>query len=533
MARRGLATSGFALGKTVQVLLLAAIAVGLMASGAWASGRVALVVGNGSYATLGTLANPTNDAEDIAATLRGMGFQVTVADNADERGFTELLSNFATAATDADVALFYYSGHGLQYRSENYLVPVDATLENRFSLTHETIPLADILAATSGAHTTLIYIDACRSFPIAGTFLAAANERVTPARGLAPVDNVTSTFIGFSASAGETARDGTGRNSPFTSAMLEELPTPGMDVTEMFNAVSAKVVSSTDGAQKPQSFDGISQDVTLVAEAPQGAAAAGTGTDDGQKAYDDASAIGTIGAYRAYIAHYPGGFYSELAREALSKLEAASDAASASSSEQVADIPPAQPTPPPFQLPTTLPQSLKEANLSYFGSSKETIGSWRISQSNGRCHMVTEALGLTPDGWLSARPWLYFSTAKNGNLVWGSMITANQDDGSDVFQPGTAVAAVVDTDGSTHQVPAVFEGSELQMLSKCDTSNDSYCVDSDGVGQLMAGAALVVTGTIDDGQTGTLAYSIAGYTEAAKRINTLCKATAAYLYGQN
>ncbi|HEX4298654.1 MAG TPA: caspase family protein, partial [Devosia sp.] len=136
MARRGLATSGFALGKTVQVLLLAAIAVGLMASGAWASGRVALVVGNGSYATLGTLANPTNDAEDIAATLRGMGFQVTVADNADERGFTELLSNFATAATDADVALFYYSGHGLQYRSENYLVPVDATLENRFSLTH-------------------------------------------------------------------------------------------------------------------------------------------------------------------------------------------------------------------------------------------------------------------------------------------------------------------------------------------------------------------------------------------------------------
>lgn len=357
---------------------LAALAFVASADAALADRRVALVIGNGTYAELGTLANPTNDAQDIAATLRGMGFQVVEKDNVDERTFTALLSNFATAATGADVALFYYSGHGLQYKSENYLVPVDATLENRFSLTHETIPLADVQAAVSGARTALLYVDACRSFPLAGTFLASANERVAPVKGLAPMEDLPNTFIGFSASAGQTASDGGGRNSPFSTAMLDMLPKAGLDVSTMFNAVTKEVVAATGGAQKPQSFSGLSDNVVLVASA-----AASDGADAGaeERAYRDAAGIGTLGAYRAFIARYPGGFYSELAREAMNKIEATQTPAPPSSTpifENDADR-----SKPPIQIAAVVPP---EASVTLAAAAPDLRGWWvNTSKSANKC----------------------------------------------------------------------------------------------------------------------------------------------------
>ena len=310
------------MGVNVRKMLVAvafgAAAIAASLTPALASGRVALVIGNGNYAELGTLGNPTNDADDIAATLRGMGFQVVAKDNVDGRTFTGLLSDFSTAAADADVALFYYSGHGLQYKSENYLVPIDATLENRFSLTHETIPLADVQAALSGARTALIYIDACRSFPIQGTFLASANERVTPVKGLAPVERIDNTFVGFSASAGQTASDGHGRNSPFTTAMLEMLPKPGLDVGAMFNAVdgAGRILDrrQPEAAKLQRTHDRCDAGGCRHADQLVGARFRRAGLP---------RRLGNrhVGAYRAFVARFPGGFYSELAREALNKLQ--------------------------------------------------------------------------------------------------------------------------------------------------------------------------------------------------------------------
>jgi Caspase domain len=521
-------------GVTLRMIVLAAAfaatLVAVSASGALAEKRVALVVGNASYAALGTLANPTNDADDIASTLRGMGFEVTLAENADERQFTDVLSNFATAADGADMALFYYSGHGLQYSSENYLVPVDATLHNRFSLTHETIALNDVLSAMSSAHTALVYVDACRSFPLTGTFFASPNERVTPVAGLAPVQQVQNTFVGFSASPGQTARDGSGRNSPFTTAMLEELPKPGLDVAAMFSAVAAQVVSSTEGAQKPQSFSGISSDITLVAGASpaQDSAAA----DASERAYRDASAIGTIGAYRAFLARFPGGFYSELAREALNKLDASTPAG---------DVPPAPDTDShavASQLidqfikdVATLPAALKEPDLSYFGPSKERIGDWSIATSKNGCFMFTEATGASPDGWLTYRPWIYFGTVSKSTMVHSALIQSNASGGADLFAGGQVSAAVTRADGSTHAIAARFQGTELRVLVPCAAASDGkYCLDGGSLAEMMQATSLTLAGKTPAGKDAAITYSIAGYGEAAKRINELCKAKAGFLF---
>ncbi|MEP7239821.1 MAG: caspase family protein [Devosia sp.] len=503
----------------MKLAILAAMALCLQAGAALADKRVALVVGNGAYATLGTLANPTNDADDIASTLRAIGFEVTLAEDADEHQFTDALSNFATAADGADVALFYYSGHGLQYASENYLVPVDALLRNRFSLTHETIALNDVLSAMSGAHTALVYVDACRSFPITGTFLAAANERVTPVAGLAPIEQVRNVFVGFSASPGQTARDGSGRNSPFTTAMLDKLPRPGLDVASMFSAVTAEVVSATEGAQKPQSFSGIGADVTLVAGAAPGTDSAAP--DAEERAYRDATAIGTIGAYRAFVARFRGGFYAELAREALGKLEAAAGQPPASDETSAPEV--AAPA-------TSLSPGLKEANFSFFGTGKEKVGSWTISQSNGRCHMYTEAVGVSPAKWLEFRPWANFSVPKGGSVVFHSLFKANRADGTDLLAKGTTVATVTGEDGTSQAVPAMFQKGELAMLSPCD-SGDGLCIDSGGVDALIGGHTLTISGKTAGGTDASVSYDITGYADAARRVDALCKAKVEFLFG--
>jgi uncharacterized caspase-like protein len=528
----------------VLVTAFAALLLAVSSSVAFADRRVALVVGNSHYAALGTLGNPTNDADDIAATLRGMGFAVTEVVDANEQQFTDQLSNFSTAATGADVALFYYSGHGLQYKSENYLVPVDATLGNRFALEHGTISLNDVLTAMQDAHTALIYIDACRSFPIAGTFLASPNERIAPIAGLAPVQNVPNTFIGFSASAGQTAQDGSGRNSPFTTAMLEELPKPGLDVTQMFNSVSAQVVASTSGAQKPESFNGVAATVALVAGGADTQASAGA-SDEEERAYLAAATVGTAGAYRAYISRFPGGYYNELAREALSKLEASS-------------VPPApRPTTSidesgPINLAATsdasvqqlmpqimngrpvsgLPNGLKEASFQAFGPTRETIGAWSIATSGDHCTMYTEARGLMPPGWLSYRPWLDFGTSTGSRLVTSAMFTTYKPDGSDFIKPGTTSAIITRSDGVVRKIAAVFNNTELAMLSPCVNASDgAFCLDTDALQQMSSGVWLNVVGIAPSGANVAITYDVRGYADAARRIGELCKANIGFLYG--
>ena len=150
----------------VAALLLALGAV-LAPAAASAAGRVALVVGNRAYAHIGVLPNPGNDAADVGAALRRLGFEVTVARDADRAALNDALRAFTRRSAGADVALVFYAGHGMEMDGVNYLLPVDARLERDTDVRFETVSLDDVLAVTEGAALRLVILDACRNNPLA------------------------------------------------------------------------------------------------------------------------------------------------------------------------------------------------------------------------------------------------------------------------------------------------------------------------------------------------------------------------------
>ena len=152
-----------------RVLAAAVLALVLLASAsvALAAGRVALVVGNSTYAHIARLPNPENDAADMAAALQRLGFDVTTAQDADRASLNEALRVFTRESVGADMALVFYAGHGLEMDGVNYLVPVDARLERDTDVRFETVALDDVLAATAGASLRMVILDACRNNPLA------------------------------------------------------------------------------------------------------------------------------------------------------------------------------------------------------------------------------------------------------------------------------------------------------------------------------------------------------------------------------
>ncbi len=233
----------------IQVALL-----GCMADPANA-GRVALVVGNSQYENTQPLANPRNDAEAIAASLRELDFIVFDGYDLTRSEFEDLIRNFARGAQDADAAVFYYAGHGLEVGSVNYLVPVDANIRDEADLKFETISLNNILSFMEHEdRTNMIFLDACRDNPIVRNLsLNMGTRSVAVGRGLAPVDSGVGTLIAYSTQPGNVALDGNGRHSPFTSALLHHIATPDLDVEIMMRGVRRDVMQETGGQQVPWS----------------------------------------------------------------------------------------------------------------------------------------------------------------------------------------------------------------------------------------------------------------------------------------
>ena len=147
-----------------------------------ADGRVALVVGNSTYAQIGRLANAENDAADMSAALRRLGFDVTTELDADRAELTEALRAFTRPSAGADVALVFYAGHSIEMNGANYLVPVDARLERNLDVRYETVTLNDMLASTLGASLRLVILDACRNNPLA-RFIQRTLSRRSVSRG--------------------------------------------------------------------------------------------------------------------------------------------------------------------------------------------------------------------------------------------------------------------------------------------------------------------------------------------------------------
>ena len=321
--------------------LLSAAALALLllsAAPAWAQQRVALVIGNGSYAHAPALANPLNDAADIGGALERLGFKVTRIVNADRAELWDGLQKFSLAASASEMAAVFYAGHGIEVDRRNFLVPVDARLLSDADVEFETVPLDLLMRAVERTRgLRLIILDACRDNPFAAAMQRAGATR-SIGRGLAREEPSGETLVAYAAKEGTVAADGEGRNSPYTAALLAHLEEPGLRVDLMFRKVRDAVLASTGGRQEPFIYSSLSGEDTYLAALP---APAKTTTvskpgDDELVPEDLTQKPGPTQAellfwesvkdsqhaadIEAYLAQYPSGTYATLAQNRLARL---------------------------------------------------------------------------------------------------------------------------------------------------------------------------------------------------------------------
>ncbi|WP_245316803.1 caspase family protein, partial [Bradyrhizobium manausense] len=302
--------------------------------------RVALVIGNSAYKSAPRLTNPVNDA-----TLLGGMFKTAGFDNVDVRldlnaaDMRRALREFASRTRDADVAVIYYAGHGIELDGTNYLIPTDAALETDGDVLDETVALDRALFAVEPAkQLRLVILDACRDNPFAKTMKRTVASRAI-GRGLAKVEPTSpNTMIAFAAKAGSTASDGDSKNSPFATALVERLPTPGLDLGKAFRFVRDDVLKATGNKQEPFVYGSLGgDDVSLVPAKPVAAGPQANPDSEIRRDYELALQIGTRDVWSSFINRYPSGFYTDLAKGQLSKIVAEETRAAAAEKARQAE----------------------------------------------------------------------------------------------------------------------------------------------------------------------------------------------------
>jgi tetratricopeptide (TPR) repeat protein len=216
--------------------------------------RVALVIGNSAYTGVAALPNPRRDAEAMAETLRKIGFQkVSLETNLGHEKLVKVLRSFAREADSADWAVVYYAGHGIEMNGTNYLVPIDAKLENDRDLEFEAVSL-DLLMTTvePAKKLRLVLLDACRDNPFARTMHRSVAQR-SIGRGLASIEPDPGTIVVFAAKHGQIAYDGE-KHSPFASALMKQITRPGIELRKLFDIVRDDVMEATHRKQQPFTY---------------------------------------------------------------------------------------------------------------------------------------------------------------------------------------------------------------------------------------------------------------------------------------
>jgi hypothetical protein len=293
---------------------------------AHAERRIALVIGNSAYKSAPSLANPANDAALVGGMFKKAGFDwIDIKTDLNAAEMRKALRDFGGRSRDAEVAVIYYAGHGIELDGTNYLIPTDAALETDSDVLDETIALDRALFAVEPAkQLRLIILDACRDNPFAKSMKRTVAARAI-GRGLAKVEPTSpNTMVAFAAKAGSTASDGDTKNSPFAAALVERLPTPGLDLRKAFGFVRDDVLKNTGYKQEPYVYGSLGgDDVPLVAARP--AAAPGpqaSPLDAVRRDYELALQAGEKDAWEAFLRAYPDGFYADLAKVQLRKIEA-------------------------------------------------------------------------------------------------------------------------------------------------------------------------------------------------------------------
>ncbi len=291
----------------------------LFASPALAEKRVALVIGMSKYQQVARLANPARDADSVSALLKQAGF--ATIEHETDLGISDLrraLRQFSETSRDADIAVVYYSGHGIEVDGMNYLVPVDARLLSDFDIEDETVSLERVLNALDGVkRLKLVLLDACRDNPFSRTMKRRMAGRSIE-RGLARVEPAASeTLIAFAAKAGAVANDGDGQHSPFAAAIIKYITEPGVDIRLALGRVRDDVLRSTGNHQEPFVYGSLGGDtLALVPQVRPPVDPEAQARVD----YELAAQVGTSEGWDSFLGGHGSGYYANLAHAQKDKL---------------------------------------------------------------------------------------------------------------------------------------------------------------------------------------------------------------------
>ncbi len=310
-------------------ILLILLALGPAGEAVAEQRRLALVIGNGAYVHTTELPNAPNDGRAIAAKLRALDFEVLEGIDLDRRATETLIRDFSRQLDTAEVGLFFYAGHGMQVNGRNYLVPVDAVLETEADLDFETVRLDVILNQLERRpRTNIVLLDACRDNPLARTLSRnlGASRSAAVGRGLARIDGGIGTLIAYATEPDNVALDGDGANSPFTTALLQHIDTPGLEVRQMLTRVRQQVIAATDRRQVPWDHSSLTGDFFFR---PEAAAPAQIAALPGRSAelslWDAAQSVDPpeqkIEALQIYLDAYPDGTFARMAQVQTTALE--------------------------------------------------------------------------------------------------------------------------------------------------------------------------------------------------------------------
>ena len=288
--------------------------------------RVALVIGNATYQEL-PLKNPVNDARAVAKRLSGLGFEVIKLENANRGEMEDAIADFEERLGPGNAGLFYYAGHGLQVRGQNYLVPVDAVIESESRVRTQAVPLSHVTSAMNYAESRInfILLDACRNNPFERSMRGGS-------RGLAAVDAAAGTLVSYATAPGSVAADGDGENGVYTGALLKALDRPGLTAEQVFKEVRKEVSRVTRRKQTPWESSSLTGDFYFNKRAAGSAAntplapAAGSGASRG---LSEETAIELMfwetvvdsknpAMFKEYLEQYPQGRFARLAELKLS-----------------------------------------------------------------------------------------------------------------------------------------------------------------------------------------------------------------------
>lgn len=291
--------------------------------------KVALVIGNARYAS-SPLANPVHDAQDVAARLSALGFDVILKTDAGLKDMTRAITLFGQRLSQGSVALFYFAGHGIQARGRNFLVPVDAEIGQESSVMSEAVDVDQVLEQLSPARVSVVILDACRNNPFERRFRGGAGG------GLAQMDAPKGTMIAYATAPGKVALDGDGRNGLYTTALLQALKQPERKIEDVFKQVRSTVSRETGDRQVPWESSSLTGDLYLGGSGKPAAlspvAVERKEAPSDLAAYElefwrSVQASNTAADYRAYLAKYPKGQFVMLAQTRLAETEKTARAA--------------------------------------------------------------------------------------------------------------------------------------------------------------------------------------------------------------